>query len=107
MSIYGSLPGVDPDDEHGGPWVYLGSHILPADDGPRSGSIGLAEIPSHITRDGRDDQPEDGAPWPWARLSIDIGDDHAVAVINPAQARHLAAQLTVWADSAQPSAPTA
>ncbi|MFJ6239764.1 hypothetical protein ACIQH0_37555 [Streptomyces griseus] len=105
MSVYGSLPGVDPDDEHGPPWEYLGSHVLPADNDPRSGSIRLAEIPSHITRDGRDDQPEDGVPWPWARLSIDIGDDHATAVINPDQARHFAAQLNAWADSAQPPEP--
>lgn len=99
MSIYASLPGIDADEPCGLPWQYQGSHVLPAEGDPRGGSIGLAEIPSHITRDRRDDQPEDGTPWPWARLSIDAGDGHAAAVITPTQARHLAAQLTDWADS--------
>ena len=105
MSIYGTISGLGgPGDDEtlGPPWDYRGSHILPADTDPRGGEIGLALIPSHITRDGRDDQPEDGAPWPWLRLSLDglPGDDPAI-VINPAQARYLAGQLTVWADRAE------
>ena len=60
MSIYASISGIDEDESVGAPWVYQGSHILPAEDDPRGGSIGLALVPSHITRDGRDDQPADG-----------------------------------------------
>lgn len=103
MSIYGSIEGIggDGDPEHlGQPWVYQGSHILPAEDDPRDGVIGLAEIPSHITRDGRDDQPEDRHPWPWLRLSVDTRDSTADVVLDPAQARYLAAQLAAWADDA-------
>ena len=75
---------------------------LPADDDPRGGEIGLAVIPSHITRDGRDDADDAGVPWPWLRLSIDVPGDDPAMVLSPSQARHLAAQLTDWADDADP-----
>lgn len=107
MSIYGTIPGIgdpiDGDHESGPPWIYQGSHILPDEDHPRGGSIGLAEIPSHITRDGRDDQPEGGQPYPWLRMSVDAGpesEDPSTVLLAPAQARALAAQLTAWADEA-------
>lgn len=104
MSIYATIEGLggdgDPDDL-GAPWFYQGSHVLPADDDPRGGEIGLALIPCHITRDGRDDRPEDGTPWPWLRLSLDTDGDEPTVLINPAQARHLAGQLTAWADDAE------
>lgn len=99
MSIYASLPGVCADDPTGPPWLYQGSHILPAEEDLRGGEIGLAHIPSHITRDGRDDGPDDDRPWPWLRVSVDGTPDDAV-LINPAQARALADQLTAWADHA-------
>ncbi|MDX2550154.1 hypothetical protein [Streptomyces stelliscabiei] len=104
MSIYGSIEGIgaDGDPEHlGQPWLYQGSHILPAEDDPRAGSVGLALIPGHITRDGRDDQPDDRQPWPWLRLSLDVQPDDPAVVLNPAQARHLAEQLAAWADQAE------
>lgn len=105
MSIYASIYGIggDGDPEHlGAPWQYDGSHILPAEDGPRGGSIGLAIIPSHITADARDDQPADGPPWPWLRLDLTVDGDDPCTLINPAQARHLAEQLATWADQAAP-----
>ncbi|MFJ9037935.1 hypothetical protein ACIRF8_15245 [Streptomyces sp. NPDC102406] len=108
MSIYATIPGIgnptDGDHESGPPWVYQGSHILPDEDHPRGGAIGLAEIPSHITRDGRDGQPEDGRPWPWLRVSVDAvpgADDSSTVLLGPAQARALAAQLLQWADGTQ------
>lgn len=105
MSIYASIEGIggDGDPEALGPlWQYDGSHILPAEDGPRGGEIGLAVIPSHIARDGRDDQPEDGKPWPWLRLHLVVDGDDPCTLINPAQARHLAESLAAWADQADP-----
>lgn len=105
MSIYASIPGIgDPGDDEalGKPWIYQGSHILPDEDDPRGGSISLAIIPSHITRDGRDNQPEDGRPWPWLRLSVDTDTDDPAVLLNPTQARHHGAQLTAWADEAAP-----
>lgn len=105
MSIYASMPGVDDEEPCGPPWVYQGSHILPSEDDPRGGTIDLAHIPSHITRDGRDDQPEDDKPWPWLRLGV-VEDGVVIdVVINPAQARHLADQLTGWADWAEGNPP--
>lgn len=105
MSIYGSIEGIGDhgDPEHlGTPWTYQGSHIPPREDHPRTGSIGLALIPSHITADGRDDQPSDGPPWPWLRLSLqDVPSDDPTVLIDPAQARFLAAQLITWADRAE------
>ncbi|MEU3203544.1 hypothetical protein ABZ702_06605 [Streptomyces cyaneofuscatus] len=103
MSIYASIPGIDTDTPCGPPWAYQGSHILPAEDDPRAGEIGLALIPGHITRDGRDGQPDDATPWPWLRIHITTTGDPAV-VINPAQARYLAAQLIDWADEADQGA---
>jgi hypothetical protein len=102
VSIYASLPGIDDDAPCGPPWIYQGSHILPADDDRRGGAVGLALIPSHITRNGRDDQPEDGTPWPWLRLSIDVDAIDPAVLLTPAQARHLAGLLTDWADDAEP-----
>ncbi|THA29223.1 hypothetical protein E6R18_25290 [Streptomyces sp. A1277] len=105
MSIYASLPGIDTDTPCGPPRAYQGSHILPAEDDPRTGSISLASIPSHITRDGRDDQPDDGTPWPWLRVAIDADAGDPAVVIDPAQARHLAGQLYAWANLADPTTP--
>lgn len=54
-----------------GPIIYQGSHILPAHDDKRGGSLGLAEIAGFISRDGRDDGPEDeDTPWPYLRVTM-------------------------------------
>lgn len=107
MSIYATIPGIDGDAPCGPPWSYLGSHVLPADTDPRGGEVSLALIPSHITRNGRDDQPADGTPWPWLRVSIDpsrASSGDPVVLINPQQARHLRDQLTNWLDAVEPDA---
>ena len=106
MSIYASIEGIGDhgDPEHlVQPWVYQGSHILPDDDHPRAGTIGLAVIPSHITRGRGDNGPDDGPPHPWLRLSLDIQTwrEDPAFILNPAQARHLAEQLVTWADRAE------
>jgi hypothetical protein len=109
MSIYASIEGLGDlgDDETvGAPWIYQGSHILPADNDPRGGSVGVAVIPSHITRDGRDDQPEDGRRWPWLRLSIDVPGGDPTVILNPAQARYLRDQLDSWLNTQGPSTGT-
>jgi len=54
-----------------GPLVYRGSHVLPASIDKRGGSLGFAEIAGWITRDGRDDGPEDeDRPWPYLRITV-------------------------------------
>ncbi|MEU1273024.1 hypothetical protein [Streptomyces sp. NPDC005799] len=103
MSIYASIEGIGDvgDPEYlGAPWTYQGSHIPPREDGPRAGVVGLALIPSHITADGRDDQPSDGPPWPFLRLHLDVEGDDPTVLLDIAQARFLAAQLNHWADQA-------
>lgn len=104
MSIYATIPGIDDDAPCGPPWIYIGSHILPDDGDPRGGEISLAHIPSHITRNGRDDAPEDGKPWPWLRVCVDVPTGSRALILNPTQARHLARLLTDWADDAEPTA---
>jgi hypothetical protein len=104
VSIYASIEGIGDhgDPEHlGAPWTYQGSHIPPRADGPRAGSVGLAVIPSHITADGRDDRPCDGPPWPWLRVHLDVPGDDPAVLLDVAQARYLANQLTTWADQAE------
>lgn len=91
MSIWATIFDL----EDNPPYAYRGSHILPHEDDPRVDAdmaVSLAQIPSHITRDGRDDQPEDGAPWPWLRLSVGMEDQ----VLDRSQVTELHAALGTW-----------
>jgi hypothetical protein len=105
VSIYASIEGSGDhgDPEHlGAPWVYQGSHVPPREDGPRGGVVGLAVIPSHITADGRDDQPSDGPPWPWLRLHIDVVGDDPCVLLDRAQVEFFRNQLTAFLDQTEP-----
>jgi hypothetical protein len=51
------------------PLIYQGSHVLPSDEDPKGGSVEIASIGDHITRDGRDDAKE-GEPKDWLRLGV-------------------------------------
>lgn len=105
MSIYASIEGIGDhgDPEHlGQPWVYQGSHVPPREDGPRGGVVGLAVIPSHITADGRDDQPSDGPPWPWLRLHLDVPGDDPAILLDRAQVEFFRDQLTAFLDQTEP-----
>ena len=77
------------------PIAYQGSHILPSNSDPRDGDIGFAAIPSHITRDGRDDAPEGGKWQPWLRFHLDGGESSCV-VLDKAQVRKFRDALTRW-----------
>lgn len=76
MSIYASLPAPCeyPDDPYFKgrpvPIVYQGSHVVPGLEDDRGGWVDIALIPSHITRDGKDDGPDDGVPYPFLRLGV-------------------------------------
>jgi hypothetical protein len=77
----------------GSPIRYWGSHVLPSEEDERGGSVQLAEVPGHITRDGRDDGPDDGVtPWPYLRLSVGQED----VVLDEALARSLWEALGGW-----------
>lgn len=90
MSIWATVFDLEDDP----PYAYQGSHVLPHEDDQRDEgwSVQVAKIPSHVTRDGRDDQPEDGVPWPWLRLSIHSED----ALLSRAQVAELHASLGAW-----------
>jgi hypothetical protein len=88
-----------------GPWLYRGSHVLPAKSDPRGGDVSLAYIPDHITRDGRDDGKE--GPKDWMRLSVyepahamdgypDKEMQDATVVLNRSQVEALRDALTEW-----------
>lgn len=86
----------------GSPIVYRGSHILPADTDQRGGVLQLAEIPSYITRDGRDDGPDDAVtPWPYLRLSIGqedtVLDERLVEALHGALGEWLTARTATQA----------
>jgi hypothetical protein len=90
VSVWGTIFDL----EDNPPYRYDGSHILPSDGSPRDPGcpVQLAEIPSHITRDGRDDQPEDGVPWPWMRLSVGQAD----AVLDRGQVLGMWESMGAW-----------
>lgn len=74
------------------PIEYLGSHIFPTARDNRDGCFGLAAIPSHITRDGKDDRPE-GKWHPWLRVSLREKD---TAILTRKQVEKLRDALTGW-----------
>lgn len=101
------LDELDP-EELDAPIVYEGSHVLPSDNDRRGGSVEVAAIPDHITRDGRDDASE-GALKDWLRLSVDsldsiktykdapyVSGGSATVVLTRNQVERLRDTLTAW-----------
>ena len=101
------LDELDP-EELDAPIVYEGSHVLPSDNDRRGGSVEVAAIPHHITRDGRDDASE-GALKDWLRLSVDsldsiktykdapyVSGGSATVVLTRNQVERLRDTLTAW-----------
>nr|MDT0660798.1 hypothetical protein [Micromonospora sp. DSM 115978] len=87
----------------GTPIAYRGSHILPADDDERAGHLSLAQIPSWISRDGRE-IPDDGRLWPWLRLTVEDALNTVDVVLDARQVQHLHAELGQWLDGADRTA---
>lgn len=103
MSVYCSFGIFDEDGTkdsewgHPQPYAYQRSHVLPSKDDPRAGHLDLGSIPGFVTRDGRDDQPEDDGVWPWLRMSLRGSDDEPdTIVLDVEQVDALIADLTVW-----------
>lgn len=90
----------------GAPIVYQGSHILPDEEDRRGGYVSLSLVPSHITRDGRDDRPEEGTPYPWVRVSLETED----VILDEQQAAAMYRALGDWllarSTSAEPHRPS-
>jgi hypothetical protein len=94
-------------DDLDAPIIYQGSHILPDEDNdPRGGSVDLALVPQHITRDGRDNGD---TPWPYLRLGVDAADStyggggSATVVLTQRQARRLRDALSQWLKELPPT----
>ena len=52
-------------------------------------------IPSHITPDGRDDQPEDEAPWPFLRFGV----NEETVILTRRNVEQVAKTLNWWLDA--------
>jgi hypothetical protein len=89
------------------PLVYQGSHVNPAGDQPRGGSVDFAAIPNHCHPSVRGSGTDEGPPVEFARLSVaeDKSTYHggnpgyATVVLERAQVEKLRDCLTVWLDS--------
>ena len=77
------------------PIQYQGSHVLPSNRDKRDGDFGIAAIPSHITRNGRDDKPENGKWYPWLRVHLSDGHEDAV-ILTKKQVEKLRDALIDW-----------
>jgi len=80
------------------PITFQHSGVLPSASDKRSGCFMLAAIPSHITRDGRDNMPE-GRWHPWLRVSVfDVESDSFI--LDKKQVEKLRDSLSEWLKSA-------
>lgn len=100
MSIWASFGIFDGDlGDQPRPIRYQRSHVLPGPDDERAGYLDLGLIPGHITRDGRDDGPDDDdSSWPYLRIAAAEDDDaeRVTVVFDVTQVEHLRDQLTWW-----------
>jgi hypothetical protein len=117
MSVWASTLLIGDDGRDDGrdlqaPLTYRQSHVLPSHDDPRGGLLDLASIPAFVTRDGYDDGPDDGAVWPFLRVSVrpaQVTDDVWVedtVVLDHRQVLALRDELTVWLQRVDFECPT-
>lgn len=77
------------------PIQYQGSYVLPSNRDKRDGGFGIAAIPSHITRNGRD-TPEDGKWRPWLRVHL----SNETVILTAKQVEKLRDALNDWMENA-------
>ena len=97
MSIYCSDLTFDGDEGTKRPIIYQGSHILPSNKDKRGGEFGVSAIPSHITRDGRDNKPE-GQWHPWLRVHLRADTGNTI-VLTSKQVEALRDALNRWLEA--------
>lgn len=98
--------------ELGSPYVYRGSHVVPADGDPRGGSLGVAAIPNHCHPDAdrSPDRDEDDVSHRVDFLRLDLTEDpttyryewhngDATVVLDRRQVTVLRDTLNRWLDS--------
>jgi len=82
------------------PIKYQGSHVLPSNKDERGGDLGFAAIPSHITRNRKDNGAENG--WlPWLRFHLNGGYQDSL-ILTRKQVTELRDCLNVWMDKSAP-----
>lgn len=101
ISVYCTFSDFEAQGDYPAPYVYRESHVLPTRDDPRGGSVDLGSIPAFLTRDGYDDGADDGACWPYLRVSVRAAErpDGAVedtVVLDRRQVVALRDELTGW-----------
>lgn len=97
MSIFCGMKGIGDDFDRRSqrPFRYRGSHIFPSAKDDHAGSIDLAYIGRHITRNGKDDRSDDSPLHPWLRLGVACQDNSAgeTVILSRKQVADLAEQL--------------
>jgi hypothetical protein len=96
------------------PIIYKGSHVNPADDDPRGGSIDLAAIPNFLhpnVRQARYENPDadDDMRFPVEFLRLSVSEDpathhygqegYATVVLDRTQVERMRDALTHWLDT--------
>ncbi|MGW4662795.1 hypothetical protein [Streptosporangium sandarakinum] len=102
MSIYATWLALNDDTQP--PLVYQGSHINPAPDDRRGGSMTFCAIPNHCHPSVRGTDADDGPSVDYARLRVtEDGDEaSAIVVLDRDQIAELRDTLTRWLDSRDP-----
>lgn len=87
----GNTGNDTPERELGSPWIYQGSHVLPAVSDSRGGWVELACIPDHVTRDdgtGRHD---------WLRVTVGVSmGELGTVLVDRAQVTAIRDALSEW-----------
>lgn len=98
MSIFCSMKGIgdewDSKPSHR-PLRYRGSHIFPSAKDEHGGSVDLAYIARHITRDRKDNRSEKSPLHPWLRFGVSVDNQSSgeTVVLSRKQVADLVEQL--------------
>jgi hypothetical protein len=105
--VYARVPDASCTCANPAPLVYQGSHVNPASDAPRGGSLSVAAIPNFCHPSVRGTNAEDGPPVEFLR--VDIAEDeatfhgmnpgYATVVLERAQVEKVRDCLTQWLES--------
>lgn len=89
------------------PIIYQGSHVNPASEDPRGGSVDVAAIPNHCHPSVRGTLTDDGPPVQFLRLSVaedkatygEPQPGYAQVVLDRAQVERFRDTLTNWLET--------
>lgn len=78
------------------PLKYHHSGRFPDEADRAEAAVDLAMIPSHISKDGKDENLEDGPPHPYLRFGVHDDGGGATVILTEAQVRKVHDQLSWW-----------